>query len=508
MTTPFSTARDAVSGLLAVGTALAAGELVAAASGRESSPYFAVGSTLVDHMPADIREWAIETFGTSDKTALFVGMGAAIAVLAACVGPLERRRAPAGAVVIAVFALVGMAAALDRPSASAAFAWPSIVAGLVGVLVLRLLMASADPTPGIAPGSPLTRRFVLTAGAVAVAAVAAGALARTLLTDTSRTVADRARLLLPAAAHPAPPVPPGADLPELGGANTFVTGTGDFYRIDTALQVPALSTDTWRLRVHGMVEHEFTIGWDELLAMPMTERLITLTCVSNGIGGDLIGNARWLGVPMRELLKRAGVHPGADMLLSTSADGWTAGTPVAVIGDGRDALLAVGMNGGPLPLEHGYPVRQVIPGLYGYVSATKWVVDWELTTFDKATAYWTDRGWSAKGPIKLASRIDRPTKTEQDAGDIVLAGTAWMQHTGIAGVRIRIDDGPWQQAQLAADYSDDTWRLWHFTWRATPGRHRVECRAVGKNGEVQTEKKADPVPDGATGLHSRSYIVR
>ncbi len=498
---------DTVSGLLAVGAALAAGELVAAATGSGSSPYVAVGSTLVDHMPSGVREWAIETFGTSDKHALFIGMGVVIALFAAFVGPLERRRRPAGSVVIAVFAIAGLVAALGRPAASVSYAWPSIVAGVVGVLVLRLLVGLAD-TPHVAGGTPLTRRFVLTAGAVAVTAAAAAALARTLLADTAHAVAERARLLLPTPADPARPVPAAADLGNLSGANHFITDNADFYRIDTALVVPTLSTDTWRLRVHGLVEHEFTIGWDELLAIPMTERLVTLTCVSNGVGGDLISNARWLGVPMRELLNRAGVRPGDDILLSTSADGWTAGTPVAAIADGRDALLAVGMNGGPLPLEHGYPVRQVIPGLYGYVSATKWVVDWELTTFDKATAYWTDRGWSAKGPIKLASRIDRPTKTEQDAGDIVLAGTAWMQHTGIAAVQVRIDDGPWQQARLAADYSDDTWRLWRFTWPATPGRHRVECRAVGKDGEVQTEKEADPVPDGATGLHSRSYVVR
>ncbi|MFT4128145.1 MAG: molybdopterin-dependent oxidoreductase, partial [Gordonia sp. (in: high G+C Gram-positive bacteria)] len=322
-----------------------------------------------------------------------------------------------------------------------------------------------------------------------------------------RTVADRGRLLLPRAADPAPPVPPGADI-GVDGATSFLTDNDSFYRIDTALQVPSLTAADWQLRVHGMVDEEFTLSWEELLAMPMTERLVTLTCVSNEVGGDLVGNARWLGVRMADILDRAGVTPGANMLLSTSSDGWTAGTPVSAITDNRDALLAIGMNGEPLPVEHGYPVRQVIPGLYGYVSATKWVVDWELTTFSRAQAYWTERGWSATGPIKIASRIDRPISGATfDVGEVVLAGTAWAQHTGIATVEIRVDDGGWEPATLADDYSDDTWRQWKFAWHATAGTHRVACRATSKDGVVQTEAIADPVPNGATGLHTRSYTI-
>ncbi|MGV9826058.1 molybdopterin-dependent oxidoreductase [Gordonia sp. NPDC003429] len=507
----------AVAGVVAVGAALAVGELAAVPVSPNASPYFAVGSTVVDHTPTAVREWAIGTFGTSDKTALFVGMGVIIVALAAACGIVERRRPPIGSVVIAGFGLVGALAAFGRPDARWTFVLPSLLAGFVGVAVLRTLIARLDDDTGDAHGAsdssgerrsaPVSRRFVLTAGGIAAAALVVGGIGRRLLADAARTVADRAGLRIPAPASPAPPIPTGADL-DVPGATPFVTDNASFYRIDTALQVPQLTTADWSLRIHGMVDEEVTISWDELLAMPMSERLVTLTCVSNEVGGDLIGNARWQGVPMKALLERAGVRPGADMLLSTSSDGWTCGTPVSAITDNRDALLAIAMNGDPLPVEHGFPVRQVIPGLYGYVSATKWVVDWELTKFSDAQAYWTTRGWSALGPIKLASRIDRPADgSELRAGPVIVAGTAWAQHTGISAVQVRIDDGAWQQAELATEYSIDTWRQWRYTWQATPGRHTVECRAFDMTGKAQTEQFASPIPDGATGLDSRTYTV-
>ncbi|MCM3894459.1 MULTISPECIES: molybdopterin-dependent oxidoreductase [Gordonia] len=514
----------AVAGLIAVGAGLAVGELCAVPISENSSPFFAVGSTVVDHTPQAVREWAIGTFGTSDKTALFTGMALIIVVLAAATGVLERRRPPFGCVVIGVFAVLGVVAALNRSGSSGAYIIPSLLAGVVGIGVLRLLFRQLgapqstlddeqqddeqqdDEQQDDEQQSGVPRRFVLTAAGIAVAAIAVGAVGRKLLADAARTVADRAGIKLPAPASPAPPIPAGAEI-GVQGATSYVTDNASFYRIDTALQVPQLTTTDWTLRVHGLVDEEFTLTWDELLAMPMTERVVTLTCVSNEVGGDLIGNARWLGVPMKTLLDRAGVRPGADMLLSTSSDGWTAGTPVSAITDKRDALLAVAMNGEPLPIEHGFPVRQVIPGLYGYVSATKWVTDWELTRFSDAQAYWTTRGWSALGPIKLASRIDRPAGGSVNPGEVIIAGTAWAQHTGISAVQVRIDRGPWQDAQLATEYSIDTWRQWKFTWQATSGKHTVECRAIDKNGEAQTETEADPVPDGATGLDSRDYTV-
>ena len=362
----------AVAGLIAVGAGLAVGELCAVPISENSSPFFAVGSTVVDHTPQAVREWAIGVFGTSDKTALFTGMALIIVVLAAATGVLERRRPPFGCIVIGVFAVLGVVAALNRSGSSGAYVIPSLLAGVVGIGVLRLLLRQLD-APQATNGdeqqdderqSGVPRRFVLTAAGIAVAAIAVGAIGRKLLADAARTVADRAGIKLPAPASPAPPIPAGVDI-GVQGATSYVTDNASFYRIDTALQVPQLTTTDWKLRVHGLVDEEFTLTWDELLAMPMTERVVTLTCVSNEVGGDLIGNARWLGVPMKAILDRAGVRPGADMLLSTSSDGWTAGTPVSAITDKRDALLAVAMNGEPLPIEHGFPVRQVIPGLYG-----------------------------------------------------------------------------------------------------------------------------------------------
>ncbi|MBD0860600.1 molybdopterin-dependent oxidoreductase [Gordonia sp. zg691] len=507
-----------VSGVVAVGAALAVGELAAVPVSPDASPYFAVGSTVVDSTPEAVREWAIETFGTSDKVALYVGMGVIIALLAAASGYLERRRPPLGSVIIAVFGVLGVLAAVNRPGASWTYAIPSIIAGVVGVVVLRILLAQLGPNrsreaavvddePEPAARAPLSRRFVLTAAGIAAAAVAVGVVGRRMLADTADTVADRARLLLPKPAVPAPPIPPGAEL-DLSGATPFVTDNADFYRIDTALQVPTLTTSEWRLRIHGDVDKEVTLSWDDLLAMPMTERVVTLACVSNDVGGDLVGNASWLGVPMRAVLDLAGVRPGADMLLSTSVDGWTCGTPISALTDGRDALLAVGMNGSPLPIEHGYPVRQVVPGLYGYVSATKWVVDWEITRFSDAKAYWTTRGWSALGPIKMASRFDRPADgTEHPAGEVIIAGTAWAQHTGIERVEVRVDQGPWQPAELTTEYSIDTWRQWRFPWQATKGEHTLECRAIDKLGRPQIERYQSPAPDGASGLDDRGYTI-
>jgi DMSO/TMAO reductase YedYZ molybdopterin-dependent catalytic subunit len=276
----------------------------------------------------------------------------------------------------------------------------------------------------------------------------------------------------------------------------------DFYRIDTAAVVPRVSTEGWRLRIHGMVEREVTLDWAGLIAGQLVERDVTLVCVSNEVGDQLIGNARWLGLPIGPLLKQAGPAADADMVLSTSADGWTASTPLDVLTDGRDALLAIGMNGDPLPIEHGFPVRMVVPGLYGYVSATKWVVDLEVTRFDRAQGYWTPRGWSARGPVKTQSRIDVPRPGARvQAGRVAVAGVAWAQHRGVKGVEVRVDDGAWQAAELGTEDTIDTWRQWVFRWDAPAGHHKIFVRAIDGTGAVQTGDEAPPAPDGATGWH-------
>ena len=516
----------ALSGLLAAAVVLGVGELVAVLVDPASSPFFAVGSTTVDRTPAWAREFAIDTFSTNDKPALFIGMSILIVLLSMMAGLLERPRRPIGSAILILFGLVGVYAALSRPTADALFALPTVVGVLAGVTTLRLLngalrpAASAHATTRVAEDAPaatsspvgaLPRRRFITLAATATAVAGATWSAGRYLGEQIRSVAaDRMNFRLPfvKAANTAPPIPAGADI-AVDGATSFVTPNDSFYRIDTALQVPRVTTGEWQLRIHGMVDRELTLSWDDLVSRTPIERLVTLTCVSNEVGGPLAGNATWIGYPMRELLAEAGVHPDADMLLSTSVDGFTCGTPVEVLMDGRDAMLAVAMNGQPLPLEHGYPVRQVVPGLYGFVSATKWVVDWELTRFDKAQAYWTTRGWGEKAPVKTASRIDVPASFAPVVpGKTLVAGTAWAQHRGIEKVEVRVDAGPWQLATLAAEYSIDTWRQWWWDWEAADGSHTLEVRATDLDGNTQTEERTPPIPGGATGWHLQTVIVR
>ncbi|PRC42160.1 oxidoreductase, partial [Mycobacterium sp. ITM-2017-0098] len=306
-----------------------------------------------------------------------------------------------------------------------------------------------------------------------------------------------------AAAIPESVQPKGVELPP------FVTDNADFYRIDTALSVPQLSRTDWQLRIHGMVDRQVTLRFEDLERFEVVEQAVTLACVSNPVGGELISTAVWTGYRVRDLLAEAGVQPDADMVLSMSVDGWTAGTPVEAL-TGEDAMLAIGMNGEPLPVEHGYPARLVVPGLYGYVSATKWVTELELTRFDRAEAYWTRLGWSARGPIKTESRIDVPRSGQDVAvGPTTFGGVAWAQNRGIRSVEVQIDDGDWRQATLGDSYSNETWRLWSIPWEARdPGLHKITVRATDNTGYTQTPDRADPVPDGATGWHSITFAVR
>ncbi|MFI7659263.1 molybdopterin-dependent oxidoreductase [Micromonospora parva] len=372
---------------------------------------------------------------------------------------------------------------------------------------------SAGPTSAVEPVGPAEvdpesrRRFLTGSGVLLGTAVVAG-LGGRWLAGRRGVSAARDAIRLPAPVAPAPAVPAGANL-SLAQLAPYVTPNFGFYRIDTALVVPQVDPDTWRLRIHGRVGKERTYSYADLLARPLVERYVTLACVSNEVGGDLIGNARWLGVPLRELLDEVEPDDDADQVVGRSVDGWTCGTPTAALRDGRDALLAVGMNGEPLPVEHGFPVRMVVPGLYGYVSACKWVTELELTRFADFDAYWVPRGWSRQGPIKTQSRIDTPRRRNRlTAGPVTVAGVAWAQHRGIRRVEVRVDDGQWQAATLAPTVSVDTWVQWSWRWDATPGEHRLQVRATDATGETQTDRTQGVVPDGATGWHTVTVTVR
>ncbi|WP_343975477.1 molybdopterin-dependent oxidoreductase, partial [Streptosporangium amethystogenes] len=335
------------------------------------------------------------------------------------------------------------------------------------------------------------------------AAAGVAGIAGRMLSGRAEVSVARSGITLPRPAKPLAPLPAGVDL-RLKGLSPFVTPNSDFYRVDTALVVPQVDPGSWTLKIHGMVDRPVELTFADLMKRTVVEADVTLCCVSNEVGGPYIGNARWLGVSLADVLRDAGVRRGADMLLSTSADGWTAGTPVDVVLDGRDALLAFGMNGEALPVDHGFPVRQVVPGLYGYVSATKWVTDIRVTRFDEDEAYWTPRGWSAKGPIKTESRIDLPRDGASiSAGRTVIAGVAWAQHKGVDAVEVRVDRGPWRQARLAEAPTADTWRQWVLDdWDATPGGHTIEVRATDATGYTQTADRVPVAPDGATGWHT------
>ncbi|MGH3317717.1 MAG: molybdopterin-dependent oxidoreductase, partial [Nocardioidaceae bacterium] len=318
---------------------------------------------------------------------------------------------------------------------------------------------------------------------------------------------SRAGVSVPRPNSAAPPLPTGATF-DIDGLTPHLSTNRDFYRVDTALVVPNVPVDTWRLRVHGMVERPLELTFPALLSRRLVERRITLTCVSNPVGGDLMDTTTWIGVPLADLLAEAGVRAGADAVKSTSADDMTIGTPLSALTDGRDALVAVAMGGEPLPLEHGFPARMVVPGLYGYVSATKWLVDLEVTRFADFRAYWTDRGYAAQAPIKTSSRIDVPRSFAQlAAGPVTVAGLAWSQHRGIDSVEVRADDGPWQQATLAVQDNRDTWRQWRWTWDATPGTHQLQVRATDRTGRTQTPVREPIAPNGATGWHNVTVIV-
>ena len=558
----------AVCGVLAAAVAIGIAQLVAGVSIPNASPVIAVGQVAINLTPLPVKNWAISTFGSNDKNALLTGVVVVVFLYAIVVGVVAMRRLSYGFFGLAIFAVIGLAAALTRPNATAGWAFPTVVGAAAGAFALyrlviparRLSLGSAagasgglppivfggpeggglrapdlpdtsgeDGEPGQpgevtapeppganvpalrvparSPAAPARRAFLLTAG-VSVAAAAIGEIGGRQLATRRNVSVARSAVRFPRATVAAPPLPAGVNLP-VPGISSFVTPNGQFYRVDIDLLVPQVDPSNWQLRIHGMVAREITVTFDELLKRPLIENYMTLCCVSNPVGGPYIGNAKWLGASLASLLRQAGIQPGASQLLCTSVDGFTSGTPVSVVMDGRDALVAVAMNGAALPQEHGFPARLVVPGLYGYVSACKWVTDIEVTTFEAAVPYWAQRGWSQQGPIKTESRIDVPgSGSRVRAGRVAVAGVAWAQHKGIEAVEVQVDSGPWHEATLAAVPDLDTWRQWVWDWEdAGVGQHTIQARATDKTGYTQTALQADVAPNGASGYPSTQVTV-
>ncbi len=493
--------RAALAGVLSAAAGLAVAELVAGLLGIARTPVVAVAEAVVALTPGFLVEQAIQAVGTADKPLLLAGVLLALLGLSALAGVVSLRRRTYGQLLVTALAAVGVAALLTRPQTGPVDVLPGVLGGLTGLMLLPLLVDAGQRSPTDPSAGPVPRRdFLRVALTVAALAGATGAVGRLLGGRRGGVEAARADLELPT--EPAA-LPTGVEL-GVEGISPWRTPVERFYRIDTALILPLVQPGEWRLRVHGDVDRELDLSFSDLLGQhEVVEAWVTLSCVSNEVGGPLVGNARWTGVRVADVLARAGVRPEADAVRSTSADGWTCGTPLEALTDGRDALLAVAMNGRPLPVEHGFPVRMVVPGLYGFVSATKWLVDLEVTRFDRFAAYWTQRGWAEQAPAKTASRIDVPRAGDSvPSGPVAVGGVAWAQHRGIEAVEVRVDDGPWARARLGGVPSVDTWRQWAWTWEATPGAHRLSVRAVDGDGVVQTGETAGPVPDGATGWHS------
>ncbi|KQR16745.1 molybdopterin-dependent oxidoreductase [Cellulomonas sp. Leaf334] len=497
----------ALAGVAAGAVTLGVGSLVALLTGPSTDPLVAVGGAFVDATPAWLKEFAVSAFGTADKLVLGIGEVVVLLSLAALAGVLAARRWAWGATLVVVLGAVAGLAAMGRPDAGTLAAAPAVVGAIAGLLTLRELIRRLPGAPGRPRPEGVQRRTFLqvtaAAGGLGVVGVLVG---RAVGAGARGAQTARSAIRIPRASTTAPPVPAGVDV-GVDGVGPWQTPADEFYRIDTALVVPQVDPETWSLRVHGLVEEEITLTWDELLESDLVEAWVTLACVSNPVGGDLIGNQKWLGMPIADLLARARPTDDADMVLSRSVDGFTASTPLAALTDGRDALLAVAMDGEPLPVEHGFPVRMVVPGLYGYVSATKWVTELKLTRFADETAYWTDRGWSPQGPIKTQSRIEVPRPgASVAAGPVVVAGTAWAQHRGVTAVQVRVEQGSWSDATLADDGGIDSWRQWSWTWDAEPGEYQLYVRASDPQG-YQTGARADVIPDGATGYDTVRVTV-
>ena len=509
-----------VTGLLSGAVAIGVAILAAAIVRPQASPVIAIGDAVLGQVSSGVKTFAIQSSGEGYKLMLLAGIYAVIAVVAMAIGLLARRRLAGGVTGMAALGAFGAFVALTRPESHATDVIPSLVGGIAGVAALVLLVRAGDPQVilaataqrargGYRRGEPemvgTNRRNFLLAGLTAAgAAVVAGVAGKVLGQQQAISAGASGSAVTPL--EKAPPLPPGAEL-TMPGLSPFYTPNATFYRVDTALVVPQLTTANWELRIHGMVDKPVSVNFGDLMKRPQIQRDITIVCVSESVGGGYIGNARWQGARLADLLREAGVHPGATQIVMRDTQGMALGVSTQAVMDGRDAMLAVAMNGVPLPPEHGFPVRVVVPGLYGYVSACKWVVDMELTTYAAYNAYWVKRGWSEQAEVKTESRIDTPKPGKAlSAGPVVVAGVAWAQRKGVARVEVGVD-GVWHEATLAPQDTIDTWRQWYYRWDATPGTHKIQVRATDQTGYTQTAVVQGAEPNGATGYHTIQVSV-
>jgi DMSO/TMAO reductase YedYZ molybdopterin-dependent catalytic subunit len=537
------TVLGALAGLLAAAVALGFAELTAALVGPASSPVIAVGDTVITLTPEPVKEFAIRSFGENDKVVLVAGTLVVIALYALLIGLVALRSRTLGILGIALFGALGALAAFTRPAGSLLDVLPSLVGACAGIVALRALLVPLTATPespaatGAEPPAPAEgrhadermvdrlreilgsedrkgtaldrRRFFLTGGVALGAAVVAGGGGR-LLQQRFDVAEARAELALPRPASAAAALPRGADLSgEIDGLTPLFTRNREFYRVDTAISVPQIRPGDYELTLTGMFDSPRSYTLPDLFERDdLIERDITLTCVSNEVGGRLAGSARWIGVPLGAFLRENGIRSSSDQLVCRDVNGMTIGAPTRSALDVEDAMLAFGMNGEPLPVEHGFPVRMLIPGLYGYVSACKWLASIEATTFDAFDAYWIERDWAAEGPIKVASRIDTPAPLREfPAGRRAIAGVAWAQTRGIEKVEVRVDEEDWAEAELSPEVDADVWRQWVLPYDFPAGRHSITVRATSADGEVQPEARAAPFPSGSTGWHSIQVLA-
>lgn len=506
---PVGNAWYAFAGLLATGVAIAVSELIAGLFFSAPSLIVAIGDAVIATVPSAVSKWAIQTFGSYDKLVLVIGILFVAAIAGTLLGLRARVSRLTANLGIVGFGIVGAAAGLGVPLASTPLViFSAMVAIAAGILTLRWMLNSLNrsgPEPGDWRAS--RRSFLIASGALAVAAVGSAGFGQALSRRAREAAASRDDIVLPTAREAAPQIVTAQSFDAVEGVSSLVTSNADFYRIDTALSIPRVDLDTWTMAITGDVDRPFELSFADLVALPMVERYITICCVSNNVGGELIGNAKWLGVPLRTILEESGVPTSGKQVVGRSVDGFTVGFPIEAVFDGREALVAVGMNGEPLPFEHGFPARLVVAGLYGYVSATKWLGEIEITDWDAFDAYWIPRGWAKEAPIKTQSRIDTPSRGRIAAGPRTIAGVAWAQNRGISRVEVKIDDQDWLEARLPDQLSINTWRQWAFDTDLAPGDHIISVRATDSTGETQTATPAAPRPDGATGYHTIQVVA-